>query len=62
MTKGQRQLRDGGGVEILEGPEDILAAEASRREAMGEGEGEDADSAPAGGPGKRGNRPKPSDS
>ena len=25
VVKGQRQLKDGGGVEILEGPEDLVA-------------------------------------
>ncbi len=33
VVKGQRQLRDGAGIEILEGPEDVLAAETARREA-----------------------------
>jgi hypothetical protein len=41
VVKGQRQLRDGGGIEILEGPEDVLAAETARREAAGAESGDE---------------------
>lgn len=66
VVKGQRQLRDGGGVELLEGPDDILAEEALRRADPEEGEGVSAEAASAegGSPGKsaKGRNPKPSDS
>jgi membrane fusion protein (multidrug efflux system) len=36
VVKGQRQLRDGGQVDVLEGPPDVLAALAESRERKGE--------------------------
>ena len=38
VTKGQRQLREGGAVEILEGPEDVMAAVAAAAEEVAEEE------------------------
>lgn len=42
VTKGQRQLRDGAGVEILEGPPDVLAAQPKKDAPVETTDGEEA--------------------